>query len=177
MVNDISIRLLTPSDLSPQMLQSFNHRQVISQKWVKHGEHYELTKTNEIREWDADKRVWIPQYLSQQLEKGGAVVGAFSDNQIVGFASLDGVLQGPEKYCNLTMLFVDDKWRRKGIGKKLFKQICCCAKNIHADKIFISAIPSYDTISFYLNLGCSDAEYAIDSFVDTEYDRYLEYTL
>ena len=77
MVNDISIRLLTPSDLSPQMLQSFNHRQVISQKWVKHGEHYELTKTNEIREWDVDKRVWIPQYLSQQLERGGAVVGAF----------------------------------------------------------------------------------------------------
>ena len=112
------------------------------------------------------------------MNRGGFAAGAFSNNQIVGFSCLDGILQGTsEKYVNLTMLFVDDEWRQKGIGKKLFQLMCTCAGNMQADKIFISAIPSYDTIRFYFNRGCSDAQYIIDSFIDTQEDRYLEYDL
>lgn len=78
---------------------------------------------------------------------------------------------------NLTMLFVDDEWKRKGIGTKLFHQMCIYAENIKADKIFISAIPSYETVAFYSVMGCSDAKEIINSFVDSENDRYLEYDL
>lgn len=178
MIDSIAIRLLTPSDIYPEMLESFKHKQIISNKWVKTGDHYELAKANEVREWSKDKRVWISQYLCQQMNRGGFAAGAFSHSQMVGFSCLDGILQGIlEKYVNLTMFFVDDEWRRKGIGKELFKQMCLCAENMKADKIFISAIPSYETISFYFNMGCSDAQYIIDSFVDTENDRYLEYDL
>lgn len=178
MISNIIIRLLTPSDTYPEMLGTFQHRQIILNKWVKNGESYELTKAYEIREWSKEKKIWISQYLCQQMNRGGFIVGAFLNNQIVGFACLDGILRGvPEKYVNLTMLFIDDNWRRKGIGKKLFQQMCLYAKNMEADKIFISAIPSYDTISFYFNMGCSDAQYIIDSFIDTEEDRYLEYDL
>ena len=73
---------------------------------------------------------------------------------MVGFASLDGILRGEsEKYANLTMLFVDDEWKRQGIGKRLFRRICICAQSMNADKIFITTIPSHDTISFYWNMG------------------------
>lgn len=178
MTDHITIRFLTPSDIYPEMLESFNHKQIISNKWVKNGDRYELTKTHEVREWSREKRIWISQYLYQQMDRGGFAVAAFSNSKIVGFSCLDGILQGiSEKYVNLTMLFVDDEWRRNGIGKKLFKQMCLCAEHMKADKIFISAIPSYDTISFYFNMGCSDAKYIVDSFVDTENDRYLEYNL
>ncbi len=178
MIGNITIRLLTPSDIYPEMLESFQHKQIISNKWIKNGDHYELAKTYEIREWSKEKRVWISQYLCQQMNRGGFIAGAFSNSQIVGFSCLDGILEGiSEKYVNLTMLFVDDEWRRKGIGKKLFQLMCICAENMKADKMFISAIPSYDTILFYFNMGCSDAQYIIDSFVDTEDDRYLEYIL
>lgn len=178
MTDNIILRVLKPSDIHPQMLQAFHHKQVISSKWIKKEDRYELMDTYEVREWDSGKRVWITQYLWQQMHRGGFVVGAFCDNRMVGFASLDGVLKGiPEKYANLTMLFVDDEWRRQGIGKALFEQICLCAGKMKADKIFISAIPSFDTISFYLKLGCTDAQYVIESFVDTQQDRYLEYAL
>ena len=178
MTDNITIRLLTPSDIYPEMLESFNHKQIISDKWVKNGERYELTKTYEVREWSNEKRIWISQYLYQQMNRGGFAAGAFSNGKIAGFACLDGILQGiSEKYVNLTMLFVDDEWRRNGIGKKLFKQMCLCAEHMKADRIFISAIPSYDTISFYFNMGCLDAEYIVQSFVDTENHRYLEYNL
>ena len=35
MTDNITIRLLTPSDIYPEMLESFNHKQIISNKWVK----------------------------------------------------------------------------------------------------------------------------------------------
>lgn len=178
MENDITIKALEFSELFEDMLEKFSHKQVISEKWVKNKDHYELVKTDEVREWDKEKRAWVPQYLKEQMKRGGFVIGAFHIDEIIGFACLDGVLNGQaEKYANLTMLFVDDNWRGMGIGKKLFKEICLCAENMNAAKIFISAIPSYDTVSFYFKMGCVDAKCVINDFVDTEEDRYMEYIL
>ncbi len=178
MTDNITIRLLTSADIYPEMLDSFKHRHIITDKWVKNGDQYELTKTYEVCEWGKDKKIRISKYLYEQMSGGGYIAGAFSEERIIGFAALDGNIEGTsEKYVNLTMLFVDEEWRRNGIGKKLFNQMCLCAEKMKADKIFISAVPSYDTVSFYLNMGCSNARYIIDSFVDTEHDRYLEYDL
>ncbi len=175
MTDNITIRLLTLSDIHPEMLYSFKDGQVITNKWVKIKDHYELAKANEAYEWNESKRIWISKYLAQQMESGGFVAGAFCNDKIIGFSSIDGVLEGDqEKYANLTMLFVDDEWKRKGIGRSLFIEMCRCAKEMGADKLFISAIPSVETVAFYFNVGCSDAEYIIESFVDTEEDRYLE---
>ncbi len=178
MTDTITIRLLTLSDTHPEMLYSFKDRQVITDKWVKIKDHYELAKTNEVFEWNESKRIWISKYLAQQMESGGFVAGAFCNDRIIGFSSIDGVLEGnQEKYANLTMLFVDNDWKRKGIGRSLFIEMCRCAKEMGADKLFISAIPSFETVAFYFNVGCSDAEQIIEDFVDTEEDRYLEYDL
>lgn len=178
MTDNIIIKSLSPSDIYPEMLDSFNHKQIISNKWTKKDGHYVLTQTYEVREWSRDKRIWISQYLYQQINRGGYVVGAFSDSKMIGFGSLDGILQGTsKKYANLSMLFVDDEWQHKGIGKSLFEQMCVFAKSMEADKIFISAIPSYETILFYFHMGCQDASYIVESFIDTENDRYLEYDL
>lgn len=96
----------------------------------------------------------------------------------VGFCCIDGYLYGKTaKYANLTMLFVDDEWKRKGIGKALFKEICKYAKKKNAKKLFISAIPSVETIAFYFAMGCIDAKEIITDYIDTKNDRYLEYLL
>ena len=57
------------------------------------GNGYKLIKTDEIREWDNDKRIWIPGYLMQQIDRGGAAAGAFVNGRMIGFASLDGILR------------------------------------------------------------------------------------
>ena len=46
-----------------------------------------------------------------------------------------------------------------------------------ADKIFISAIPSVETVNFYFNIGCKDALEIIPEYVDTKQDRYMEFLL
>lgn len=180
MTDNIIIKQLTPSDIFPNLLKSFKNKQIITNKWVKDDNGYRLEKAHEVREWNAEKRVWVSEYLTEQINRGGYAAAAYCGDKIIGFASLDGKLETTadnNKYVNLTMLFVDEDWRRTGIGRKLLMEIFACAEKMGADKVFISAIPSLETIAFYFSIGCSDAEFVIESFVDTEEDRYLEYVL
>ena len=172
------IESISSDSISSDMLLYFHHYQIINQKYVKINGNWQITDANELREWDVEKRIWITKYLCEQSNRGGSVVGAFFGDTLVGFCSVDSYLYGEtEKYANLTMLFVDDEFKRKGIGTALFKAACKCALDHGADKLFISAIPSVETIAFYFNRGCTDAEEIITNYIDTENDRYLEYKL
>lgn len=172
------IKNISSDSISTDMLLNFHHYQVIEQKYVNINGRWETTKACELREWDTEKRIWIRKYFREQIARGGLIVGAFCGDVLVGFCSVDGYLYGATaKYANLTMLFVDDEFKRKGIGKALFKAACKCALINGADKLFISAIPSVETIAFYFNMGCTDAREIITNYIDTENDRYLEYKL
>ncbi len=174
----IEVRDLTINDISSDILLNFNHHQVITKKWVNKNNKWELSATSDLREWNKEKRVWISEYLRQQIGQGGSVVAAFDSNILVGFCCVDGCLAGnTAKYANMTMLFVDDKWKRRGVGRMLFDRICMCAVKMKADRLFISAIPSFETVAFYFNMGCEDAREIISEYVDTDQDRYLEYSL
>ena len=174
----VEIKNISANDISSDMLLNFNHHQIITKKWVKRNNKWELVAASDLREWDKDKRIWISEYLRQQIERGGSLVAAYVADILVGFCCVDGGLKGETaKYANMTMLFVDDKWKRKGVGGKLFEKICICAKRMDAEKLFISAIPSFDTIAFYFNMGCEDAIEIISEYVDTDKDRYLEFVL
>ena len=172
------IESISSDSISPDMLLHFHHCQIINRKYMNINGGWEITKAYELREWSIEKRRWITNYLCEQITHGGSVVGAFFGDALVGFCSIDGYLFGDTaKYANLTMLFVDDEFKRNGIGTELFKAICKCALSHGADKLFISAIPSVETISFYFNMGCVDAQEIITNYIDTENDRYLEYKL
>ena len=174
----IEVKELTTRDISDDILLKFSHHQEITKKWVNRNNTWELSDTFDLREWNDEKRIWISGYLRQQMERGGALAAAFDSNVLVGFCCVDGCLAGnTAAYVNMTMLFVDDKWKRRGVGRKLFERICMCAAKMKAEKLFISAIPSSETIAFYFKMGCEDAKEIIPEYIDTEEDRYLEYTL
>lgn len=171
----IEVKKLTVSDITPDLLLNFHHRQIITKKWINRENKWELAEASDLREWDRKKRMWIADYLCRQIQRGGSVVAAFSGRDLIGFCSIDGCLSGAvSKYANMTMLFVDDGWKRKGVGKTLFREICQCAAGIKAEKLFISAIPSFDTVAFYFSMGCVDAKEIIPEYIDTDQDRYLE---
>lgn len=174
----VKVVKLAVHDISSNMLADFNHRQQIAQKWTQRNNQWELTEASDLREWSEEKRSWITQYLQEQIARGGSVVAAFDADTLVGFCAVDGYLRGETaKYANVTMLFVDDRWKRKGIGSKLFCEICKQAESMKADKLFISAVPSLETVAIYFHMGCEDAREIIPDYVDTEQDRYLEYRL
>lgn len=161
--------------ITPDLLKDFAHYQKITKKWVKRDGAWELAEVSLLREWSEDKRIWITEYMCQQIDRGGITVGAFCEERLVGFCCVDGTVSGNSaKYANLTMLFVDDRWKRNGIGKLLLQEAREHAGKLGAEKIFISAIPSEETIAFYLKMGCVDANEIIGAYVDSEDDRYLE---
>ncbi|MEY8328984.1 GNAT family N-acetyltransferase [Lachnospiraceae bacterium 48-33] len=172
------LKNLSVDYINSNMLLNFHHNQIINNKYVNINNKWEVTYANEVRVWNKEKRIWISEYLRQQIQRGGFVIGAFNMDLFVGFCCIDGYLYGKTaKYANLIMLFVDDEWKRKGIGKALFKEICKYAKKNNAKKLFISAIPSVETIAFYFAMGCIDAKEIITDYIDTKNDRYLEYLL
>lgn len=171
------IKRLRADDIDPGFLKTFNHRQHITQQWAKHNDSWVLEECDLLRQWRDEKRVWLAEYLSEQSEKG-AVFGAFSDKQLVGFCAVDSTLAGKTaKYLNLTLLFVDDAKQRQGIGRELFKEVCRFARKAGAEKLFISAVPSFETVAFYLALGCTDAAEIVEEFIDTDEDRCMEFCL
>ena len=172
------IESISSASISSDMLLNFHHYQIINQKYMNINGSWKITKAHELREWNVEKRIWITKYLCEQIARGGSVLGAFFGDVLIGFCSIDGYLYGETaKYANLTMLFVDDEFKRKGVGTALFKAVCKCALDHGADKLFISAIPSVETIAFYSNMGCADTKEIITNYIDTENDRYLEYKL
>ena len=177
-MSGLRIRLLPPDKLREDLLEGFGHRTRITQIWVREGDGLVLRPTDLIREWSEEKRRWIPLWLKDQTEDGGAAFGAYEDGRLVGFACVDGPLtEGPVRYANLTMLFVDDARQRRGIGSRLFEAACGFARRKGADRLFISAVPSRETIAFYAALGCRKAETVPPDFVDTEEDLFLEFPL
>ena len=172
---EITIRHLRKTAIMPDILSGFAHRQKIDRKWIKRNDGWELSDASLLREWNAEKRIWIAEYMGRQIDRGGVTLGAYCHDRLVGFCCVDGTISGKSaRYANLTMLFVDDRWQRNGIGKLLFKEACMCASAIGAEKLFISAIPSAETIAFYQRMGCADANEMVETFVDSEDDRYLE---
>ncbi len=174
----VEIRLLTAEELTPDFLGGCSHRTRITQVWAREGNALVLRPTDRIREWSDEKRRWIPLWLRDQTEDGGAAFGAFEDGKLSGFASVDGPLtEGPPRYANLTLLFVDDTRQRRGIGSLLFRAACGFARLKGADRLFISAVPSRETVAFYTSMGCRTAETVPPDFVDTEEDIFLEFPL
>ena len=111
------VHIKTISYFTPDMLTDFAHAQKWSEQWTKQNGAWILEPTQQFRKWSEEKRLWIPEYLQEQIERGGSVFGAFKKEKLVGFAAHDApiVIDGI-KWVNLTMLFVDDGFARCGIG-------------------------------------------------------------
>jgi N-acetylglutamate synthase-like GNAT family acetyltransferase len=65
-----------------------------------------------------------------------------------------------------------------GIGKKLFSLVCKKAKEMGAQRLYISAHSSQETQAFYKAMGCVEAmEYSDKLVAEEPCDCQLEYKL
>lgn len=172
------IRKVSPSELDGAFLWDFDTYQCYHRMWEKTDGEWSLKRTHAIRQWNDEKKLWITENLNQFIGMGGYVSGAFVEDRLVGFLALDTDAKGTGgQYMNLSLLFVDARYKRRGVGKYLFDDCVKEASRLGAKKLFISSIPAEETVAFYFAMGCKDAQEIIDEWVDMPYDRYLEYTL
>ncbi len=153
-------RELKKSEISKELFASFVRRQEVNAVLTRiDGQWREISRPF-IDDWSPSDYDFLVKCLINTIETGGAVFGAFDEKgRLKAFASLEGGIFGRKhRYKDLSSLHVSAECRRSGIGKKLFCMAALKAKANGADRLYISAHSAVETQSFYLSMGCRDAE-------------------
>lgn len=175
----LTYRELDFHSLNANLLGNFNRFQETKRVWFKENDQYKLKDDTFLDHWNDEKKKEIIQSLINCVELGGIAVGAFNNNQLVGFANVESELFGNKKeYVELPFIHVSNEARGSGIGKKIFALCCEKAKRLGAKKLYIAAHPSEETQHFYKAVGCEYAAEVNQKILDREsLDIQLEFTL
>jgi ribosomal protein S18 acetylase RimI-like enzyme len=180
MVEKIEYKVLSLADVNENLLDNFNRYQKVTKCWTKENDIWSLIDCEYIVDCGTDKKIiLIKEFYNIINKNNGYIIGAYSDDKLVGFSILLNKKFGVnEQYIQLKYLHVSLEYRHKGIGKELFELTIDRAKKIGIEKIYISANDSEATQKFYLRLGCIDAVEVNQGMVDAEpYDRQMEYII
>lgn len=176
---EIIYRRITSEDLNEKLFSQFNRYQEVTKSWRPENGEWVLKDTPYSEDWTCEEKARLVLYLKLTLASGGNLFGAFKDNSLIGFASLESKFFGrTQEYLQLSAIHISHESRRQKIGHKLFKLCLEQAKAKGAAKIYISTHPAYETQLFYSSLGCVDAaEIKEDLAKLNPNDRQLEYGL
>ncbi|HUG64830.1 MAG TPA: GNAT family N-acetyltransferase [Gaiellaceae bacterium] len=117
--------------------------------------------------------------LRDCFERGGVFRGAFDGDALVGVAVLDTkLIDSARDHLQLLYLYVSRSLRGQGIGRKLFAEAADAARALGAKALYISAVPTENTVNFYLRLGASLVVAPDPDLLDAEPDDvHLTYPL
>lgn len=178
-MESINYRELKESEIAIELFRSFNRHQDVKKCWRKENGEWILKDIAFIEQWGLDEYRFLVECLHNTIKTGGAVFGAFKNNSLLGFASVESQFFGSKKeYLQLSSLHTSYENRGMGIGKNLFSIVCKKAKEMGAQKLYISAHSSQETQAFYKAQGCIEATEYNEKLVEAEpCDCQLEYEL
>ncbi len=151
----ITYRWMEPSDV--ELIREIDRSEEIRVGYrMQKGE---LQRMNVV--WDSPN--WDPEgdhehslahqivFCMGHLEAGGALIGAFSEDLLVGV----GVLRFEVRpgMAQLAFLHVSNGYRRKGIGGRLVREMIAAAQEHGAFRMYVSAVPSGSAVGFYQSQG------------------------
>ena len=152
-------RSLRADELNRELFSNFTRRQVVTKCWRKESGEWKIKEVPFIDDWSEENYATLVSCLKNTILTGGFVYGAFSDNALKGFVSVEPTLFGGEqKYLDLSSIHVSEDMRGQGIGKVLFLAAKEWAKENGARKLYISAHSSVESQAFYKAMGCVEAE-------------------
>ncbi|MGH4121414.1 MAG: GNAT family N-acetyltransferase [Clostridium sp.] len=178
-MESISYKELKKTEIDVPLFTGFNRYQEVKKCWRKESGEWILKEISFIEQWGPDKYESLVKYLCNTIRTGGTVFGAFHNNVLVGFASVESQLFGLQKeYVELSYIHTSYESRGMAIGKNLFALVCKKAKEIGAKKLYISGHSSQESQAFYKAMGCVEAEeYNSKLFAKEPCDCQLEYSL
>ena len=108
----------------------------------------------ELNGWPPNEVPEIKVKLHTCLDKGGASWGAFDGDRLAGIATLDGRWYGSAgDTLDMYFLHISNGDRHQGIGRTLVEMTMEKAKEMGAKRLFVSGLPSLNTIRFYMAVG------------------------
>ncbi len=178
-LNKIMYIELTTNDINLSLFSTFDRHQDVKKCWRKEDCEWILKDISFTEHWGTKEYRYLVTCLQNTISTGGAVFGAFEENRLVGFASVENEYFGSKnEYLQLSSIHITNGSRGSGIGKKLFQLACESAKKSGAKKLYISAHSSKESKAFYDALGCVEAVEYNEKLVEMEpYDCQMEYLL
>lgn len=169
-------RKLAEGEINRELFSHFIRHQTVVKCWRRAGGEWIIKDAPFIDDWsEADHKTLIA-CLQNTVATGGFVYGAFHDDTLKGFVSVEPALLGRKhEYLDLSNIYVSEDMRGKGIGTALFLAAKAWAKAHGGKKLYISAHSAVESQAFYHKMGCVEAAWYDQAHVDAEpYDRQLE---
>jgi GNAT superfamily N-acetyltransferase len=94
--------------------------------------------------------------LRDCFDRGGVFLGDFQADRLIGVSVVDTKpIKAAPDYLQLLYLYVSRQARGQGVGRRLFEEAAAEARALGAKALYISAVPTENTVNFYLRRGSS----------------------
>jgi GNAT superfamily N-acetyltransferase len=94
--------------------------------------------------------------LRDCFDRDGIFRGAFDGDALIGVSVVDTkLIESAPDHLQLLSLYVSRSLGGQGIGRKLFAEAAEAARALGAKALYISAVPTENTVNFYPHLGAS----------------------
>lgn len=175
---NISYERLNSSNFTGNSLDGFIRHQAVKESWRNISGEWRLVPTEFEENWSLEECREIACDIARHMEKDQSAFGAFCENELVGFITVSHELFGESaKYAELVCFQVSEPYRRRGIGRELFRLAVNEMDTIGAAKLYISSQSSKETQAAYRTLGCVHAREINREIADGEpFDVQLEYS-
>ena len=120
---------------------------------------------------------WHLNRFRESISEGGKAFGCFDQGKLVGYGTTGAKVFGDsQKYVLLDQLFVSKDYRNRHVGRQLMHLCAEAASEMGAEKLYLCAGSSEDTIAFYKKMGCVPAtEINEELFEEDPNDIQFEY--
>ena len=164
-------------EIDRSLFRGFTRRQVVTDGLRREGYKWVIKSDPFIDDWSEEDYAFLVTCLKNTLSSGGFVYGAFEQNVLKGFVSVEPKLMAGG-YLDLSSIHVSEDMRGQGIGKALFRAAADWAKAHGAKRLYISSHSAAESQAFYKAMGCVDAEICNKEHSEAEpFDRQLEYKI
>ncbi len=175
----INYRTLHTDEISMELFQNFIRHQTVNKCLRRENGEWVVREDPFIDDWSKEDYELLVSCLKNTLRTGGFVYGAFQDEKLKGFVSVEPeIFGGTQQYLDLSSIHVSEDMRKTGIGRNLFLAAKKWAREKGAKKLYISAHSAVESQAFYTAMGCREAAVYHQGHVEKEpYDCQLECSL
>lgn len=174
----LRIERVTEAAFRADSLDGFIRHQAVRECWRCMAGEWRLVPNAFTEHWGVERLRAEAGELLRMIAAGKPVFAAFAGDEAVGFAALGERLGSCGQYIELRSCHVSEPWRGMGVGRRLFGAVCGAARQLGAEKLYISAHSSKESQAAYRALGCVHAQEPDPVRVAAEpFDVQLEFDL
>ena len=178
-MDKIEIIKLPDPRFNEYSLDDFIRHQAVTECWRKIDSEWNLLPIAFTEDWGLEKCREEAAGIIDRINRDLIAFAAVENDKTVGYITVVTERIGSRKqYLQLEAFEVSEPYRGRGIGRQLFTNACENAKEKGAEKLYISAHSSKESVAAYKALGCVHAQEIIHCIADQEpCDVQLEYVL